>query len=66
MGDKAEQGRDDDLGPGWVSCPDLAKRNFLTSEPDKLHDVDFAYVPIASGFGYTAFVIDAVAGLIVA
>ena len=32
--------------------------------PDQLHVADFTYVPMASGFGYTAFVIDAFAGVI--
>ena len=52
--------------PDGSRAPDLVKRNFRTSEPDKLHVADFTYVPVASGFGYTAFVIDAFAGLIVA
>ena len=52
--------------PDGSRAPDLVKRNFRRSEPDKLHVADFTYVPVASGFGYTAFVIDAFAGLIVA
>ena len=52
--------------PDGSRAPDLVKRDFRTSEPDKLHVADFTYVPVASGFGYTAFVIDAFAGLIVA
>jgi putative transposase len=31
---------------------------------DSLEVADFTYVPMVSGFGYTAFVIDAYAGLI--
>ena len=46
--------------------PDLVKRNFLYFKPDKSHFADFTYVRIPVGFGYTALVIDAFAGLIVA
>ena len=52
--------------PGASCAPDLVKGSFRTAEPDKLHDADFTDVPVTSGFGYTAFVIDAFAGLIVA
>ena len=46
-------------------APDLVKRNFKASAPGQLHVADFTYVPLdGGGFGYTAFVIDAFAGLI--
>jgi transposase InsO family protein len=51
--------------PGSVAAPDLVRRNFTASAPGQLHVADFTYVPLApGGFGYTAFVIDAYAGLI--
>jgi len=39
--------------------PDLVKRNFKATEPNRLWVNDLTYVPIWSGFAYTAFVIDA-------
>lgn len=46
-------------------APDLVGRRFRVSRPDALHVADFTYVPLdGGGFGYTAFVIDAYAGLI--
>ena len=50
--------------PDASRAPDLVKRNFRTTKPDELHVADFTYVPMVFGFGYTAFVIDAFAGLI--
>jgi transposase InsO family protein len=41
------------------------KRHFTAECPDQLWVADFTYVPMISGFGYTAFVIDAFAGRIV-
>jgi putative transposase len=38
---------------------DLVKRNFKAAEPNRLWVNDLTYVPIWSGFAYTAFVIDA-------
>lgn len=38
---------------------DLVRRNFKAAEPNQLWVNDLTYVPIASGFAYTAFVIDA-------
>lgn len=38
---------------------DLVKRNFKAVEPNRLWVNDLTYVPIWSGFAYTAFVIDA-------
>jgi len=51
--------------PGRSRAPDLVKRNFAAQRPGQLHVADFTYVPLGGGgFGYTAFVIDAFAGLI--
>ena len=51
--------------PGHSRAPDLVKRNFAAERPGQLHVADFTYVPLdGGGFGYTAFVIDAFAGLI--
>jgi putative transposase len=41
------------------------RRRFRASRPDELHVADFTYVPMITGFGYTAFVVDAYAGPIV-
>jgi putative transposase len=46
-------------------APDLVKRIFKAERPGQLHVADFTYVPLdGGGFGYTALVIDAFAGLI--
>jgi len=46
-------------------APDLVQRNFAAARPGQLHVADFTYVPLHSGgFGYTAFCVDAFAGLI--
>jgi putative transposase len=51
--------------PAASRAPDLVRRNFTAGRPGQLHVADFTYVPLDSGrFGYTAFVIDAYAGLI--
>ena len=51
--------------PGHTRAPDLVRRNFKAGRPGQLHVADFTYVPLdGGGFGYTAFVIDAFAGLI--
>ena len=51
--------------PGHGRAPDLVKRHFKAERPGQLHVADFTYVPLdGGGFGYTAFVIDAFAGLI--
>jgi putative transposase len=51
--------------PGHSRAPDLVKRDFTAERPGQLHVADFTYVPLdGGGFGYTAFVIDAFAGLI--
>lgn len=51
--------------PAADRAPDLVKRQFTAAGPDQLWVADFTYVPMTAGFGYTAFVIDAFAGLIV-
>ncbi len=51
--------------PAHTRAPDLVHRNFQADRPGQLHVADFTYVPLdGAGFGYTAFVIDAFAGLI--
>jgi transposase InsO family protein len=51
--------------PAATRAPDLVNRNFTAQRPGQLHVADFTYVPLdGGGFGYTAFVIDAFAGLI--
>lgn len=52
--------------PAAERAPDLVKRHFTAECPDELWVADFTYVPMVCGrFGYTAFIIDAFAGLIV-
>ena len=55
-----------DPGPGASRAPRTwCKRHFTAARPGQLHVADFTYVPLdGGGFGYTAFVIDAFAGLI--
>jgi putative transposase len=51
--------------PSAGRAPDLVRRQFKAARPGQLHVADFTYVPLAGGrFAYTAFVIDAFAGLI--
>jgi transposase InsO family protein len=50
--------------PAAARGPDLVRRRFRAPRPEALHVADFTYVPMVIGFGYTAFVIDAYAGLI--
>jgi putative transposase len=51
--------------PAAARAPDLVKRHFTAERPGQLHVADFTYVPLdGGGFGYTAFVVDAFAGLI--
>jgi putative transposase len=51
--------------PTATRAPDLVHRRFTAARPDALWVADFTYVPMSEGrFGYTAFVIDAFAGLI--
>jgi putative transposase len=51
--------------PAHGRAPDLVQRHFTAERPGQLHVADFTYVPLdGGGFGYTAFVIDAFAGLI--
>jgi len=51
--------------PAAARAPDLVRRHFTATRPGQLHVADFTYVPLdGGGFGYTALVIDAFAGLI--
>lgn len=51
--------------PAHSRAPDLVQRNFKAGRPGQLHVADFTYVPLhGGGFAYTAFCIDAFAGLI--
>jgi transposase InsO family protein len=51
--------------PGAQRPADLVDRDFGAEAPDMLAVADFTYVPMAGGgFGYSAFVIDAYAGVI--
>ncbi|TDO68967.1 putative transposase [Kribbella sp. VKM Ac-2571] len=52
--------------PAATRAPDLVNRRFGAQAPNRLLVADFTYVRLAGGtFCYTAFVIDAFAGLIV-
>jgi putative transposase len=52
--------------PAATRAPDLVGRRFGVEAPNVLFVADFTYVPMATGgHTYTAFVIDAYAGLIV-
>jgi len=51
--------------PAVTRAPDLVDRRFRVDAPNRLLVADFTHVRMANGgFGYTAFVIDAYAGLI--
>ena len=50
--------------PAAARAPDLVGRHWRVAAPNLLVVADFTYVPMARGFGYTAFVVDAYAGLI--
>jgi putative transposase len=51
---------------GRHTAGDLVDRQFHAAAPNRLWVADFTYVPVSGGgFGYTAFVVDAYAGLIV-
>jgi transposase InsO family protein len=51
--------------PAASRAPDLVNRQFRAARPGQLNVADFTYVPLVTGqFCYTAFVIDAYAGLI--
>ncbi len=51
--------------PAAARAPDLVGRHWRVGAPNQLVVADFTYVPMSWGFGYTAFVVDAFAGLIV-
>ena len=44
--------------PSALRAPDLVKRLFAASEPDRLWVSDFTYVPTWSGTVYVAFIVD--------
>ncbi len=44
--------------PSAVRAPDLVKRHFTASEPNRLWVSDFTYVPTWSGTVYVAFIVD--------
>jgi transposase InsO family protein len=50
--------------PTAARAPDLVGQRWRVSAPNLLEVADFTYVPMTWGFGYTAFVVDAYAGLI--
>ncbi|MFZ0834902.1 MAG: IS3 family transposase [Mycobacterium sp.] len=50
--------------PAAARAPDLVGRQWRVAAPNVLEVADFTYVPMVAGFGYTAFVVDAYAGLI--
>lgn len=50
--------------PDQPRAVDLVDRHFKADAPNRLLVADFTYVRIKSGFAYTAFVIDAYAGVI--
>jgi putative transposase len=51
--------------PAHGRAPDLVNRDFGAERPGQLHVADFTHVPLdGSPAGYTAFVVDAYAGLI--
>jgi len=50
--------------PAAARAPDLVGRQWWVAAPNLLEVADFTYVPMTYGFGYTAFVVDAYAGLI--
>jgi putative transposase len=54
------------VDPAATRAPDLVNRDFRVPAPNRLLVADFTYARLTSGaFVYTAFVIDAFAGLIV-
>ena len=54
--------RRDDTAP---RSPDLVKRNFTATAPNRLWVTDLTYVPTWSGVAYTCFIIDAFSRMIV-
>ncbi len=51
--------------PSAVRAPDLVRRHFTATEPNRLWLSDFTYVPTWSGTVYVAFIIDAFSRAIV-
>jgi putative transposase len=44
--------------PLAIPAPDLVKRNFVASTPDRLWTADITYLPTDEGFLYLAFILD--------
>jgi putative transposase len=61
---RAKHVRTTRVDPRDARAPDLVDWDFEVSAPTVLVVADFTYVPMVSGFGYTAFVIDAFADMI--
>ncbi len=64
-GDPRENGAHHRGRSGRATGAGPVNRQFAAARPDELYVADFTYVPMVVGFGYTAFVIDAFAGLII-
>jgi putative transposase len=45
--------------PDAVRAPDLVKRDFTATEPNRLWVTDLTYVPTRSGMAYVCFIVDA-------
>ena len=45
-------------GPAATPAPDLVKRNFAATAPNKIWTADITYVPTQEGFLYLAFILD--------
>jgi transposase InsO family protein len=56
--------RTTEADPAATRASDLVGRRWRVGAPNVLVVADFTYVPMTCGFGYTAFVVDAYAGLI--
>lgn len=56
--------RTTEADPAATRAPDLVGRRWRVGAPNVLVVADFTYVPMTCGLGYTAFVVDAYAGLI--
>jgi len=59
----AAHSRTTESDPTAARAPDLVRRRWRVAAPNRLLVADFTYVPTTGGFGYTAFVIDAYAGM---
>lgn len=64
-GEAGQEVRTTIVDPAAGRAPDLVKRHVTAECPDELWVADVTYVPMVSGFGCTALVINAFAGRIV-